>query len=172
MIRGGDLQSFPYGPVMFLIFLPISFLGNIFGSLFNESFYFTGLGLRFTLLIIDFLCLKVLKKIVDNHNRDLVLYYWLSPLLIFITYWHGQLDIFPSFLMLIAFYFLKVGSYKVSGSLFAFSVAAKLSMVLEYRSKLNPQRKDELQRLVDEYKSANKDFNSTGEKNDKRRKTL
>ena len=36
MIRGGDLQSFPYGPVMFLIFLPISFLGNIFGSLFNE----------------------------------------------------------------------------------------------------------------------------------------
>ena len=48
----------------------------------------------------------------------------------------------------------------------------KLSMVLEYRSKLNPQRKDELQRLVDEYKSANEDINSTGEKNDKRRKTL
>ena len=48
----------------------------------------------------------------------------------------------------------------------------KLSMVLEYRSKLNPQRKDELHRLVDEYKSANEDINSTGEKNDKRRKTL
>ena len=48
----------------------------------------------------------------------------------------------------------------------------KLSMVLEYRSKLNPQRKDELQRLVDEYKSANEDIKSTGEKNDKRRKTL
>ena len=68
MVRGGDLQSFPYGPVMFLIFLPISFLGNIFGSLFNESFYFTGLGLRFTLLIIDFLCLKVLKKIVYSFS--------------------------------------------------------------------------------------------------------
>ena len=39
-------------------------------------------------------------------------------------------------------------------------------------SKLNPQRKDQLQRLVDEYKSANDDINSTGEKNDKRRKTL
>jgi hypothetical protein len=42
----------------------------------------------------------------------------------------------------------------------------KLSMVLEYRAKLNPQRQDELQRLVDEYKSANKQFDSTGGKKD------
>ena len=41
----------------------------------------------------------------------------------------------------------------------------KLSMVLEYRSKLNPKRQDELQRLVDEYKSANEKFDSTGDKN-------
>lgn len=38
----------------------------------------------------------------------------------------------------------------------------KLSMVLEYRSKLNPDRQNELQRLVDEYKSSNQAFNSTG----------
>ena len=31
---------------------------------------------------------------------------------------------------------------------------SKLSMVLEYRAKLNPGRKDELQQLVDEYKSS------------------
>lgn len=40
----------------------------------------------------------------------------------------------------------------------------KLSMVLEYRAKLNPQRQDELQRLVDEYKSSAEAFNSTGKK--------
>ncbi len=39
----------------------------------------------------------------------------------------------------------------------------KLSMVLEYRAKLNPQRQDELQRLVDEYRSTAEVFNSTGE---------
>lgn len=39
----------------------------------------------------------------------------------------------------------------------------KLSMVLEYRAKLNPQRQDELQRLVDEYKSTQQAFDSTGE---------
>ena len=43
----------------------------------------------------------------------------------------------------------------------------KLAMVLEYRSKLNPQRKDELQRLVDEYKAESQTFDSTGEKDDK-----
>ena len=43
----------------------------------------------------------------------------------------------------------------------------KLSMVLEYRAKLNPQRQNELQRLVDEYKAENKKFDSTGKKDDK-----
>ena len=42
----------------------------------------------------------------------------------------------------------------------------KLSMVLEYRAKLNPQRQDELQRLVDEYKSSTAQFDSTGKKED------
>jgi len=44
---------------------------------------------------------------------------------------------------------------------------SKLSMVLEYRAKLNPERSDELQRLVDEYKSTNQTFNSTGKPNEK-----
>ena len=43
----------------------------------------------------------------------------------------------------------------------------KLAMVLEYRSELNPQRKDELQRLVDEYKAESQTFDSTGKKDDK-----
>lgn len=43
---------------------------------------------------------------------------------------------------------------------------SKLSMVLEYRAKLNPQRQDELQRLVDEYKHSQNSFDSTGNKPD------
>ena len=44
------------------------------------------------------------------------------------------------------------------------SLNSKLSMVLEYRAKLNPQRQDELQRLVDEYKHSQDKFDSTGKK--------
>jgi len=43
---------------------------------------------------------------------------------------------------------------------------SKLSMVLEYRAKLNPQREDELHRLVQEYKAGSKAFNSTGQADD------
>ena len=43
---------------------------------------------------------------------------------------------------------------------------SKLSMVLEYRPKINPKRTDELHRLVAEYQSGNKAFNSTGEDNE------
>ncbi|MDB4330927.1 hypothetical protein N9993_00085 [bacterium] len=39
---------------------------------------------------------------------------------------------------------------------------SKLSMVLEYRAKLNPQRQDELQRLVDEYKHSSAESDTTG----------
>lgn len=39
---------------------------------------------------------------------------------------------------------------------------SKLSMVLEYRAKLNPQRQDELQRLVDEYKHSAAESDTTG----------
>ena len=46
-------------------------------------------------------------------------------------------------------------------------LSSKLSMVLEYRAKLNPERSDELQRLVDEYKSTNQTFNSTGKPDEK-----
>jgi hypothetical protein len=42
----------------------------------------------------------------------------------------------------------------------------KLSMVLEYRAKLNPQRQDELQRLVDEYKHSSSENDTTGEDKD------
>ena len=45
---------------------------------------------------------------------------------------------------------------------------SKLSMVLEYRAKLNPQREDELHRLVNEYKSEGKSFNSTGRTDDEK----
>lgn len=45
---------------------------------------------------------------------------------------------------------------------------SKLSMVLEYRAKLNPQREDELHRLVNEYKSEGKTFNSTGKPDDEK----
>jgi hypothetical protein len=38
----------------------------------------------------------------------------------------------------------------------------KLSMVLEYRATLNPERQTELQNLVDEYKSKTQGFDSTG----------
>ena len=42
---------------------------------------------------------------------------------------------------------------------------SKLSMVLEYRAKLNPQRQDELQRLVDEYKHSSADNDTKSGKN-------
>ena len=39
--------------------------------------------------------LIVLLLIFEKEKKGVLLYYWLSPLVIFITYWHGQTDIIP-----------------------------------------------------------------------------
>ena len=51
----------------------------------------------------------------------------------------------------------------VSCALENFVLKPKVSRQEEYRSKLNPDRQNELQRLVDEYKHSQEKFDSTGE---------
>ena len=45
---GGDSQSFPYGPIMFIVNLPSTFLGWIFDNMFGVQ-YFASFGFRISL---------------------------------------------------------------------------------------------------------------------------
>ena len=91
---GGDVLSFPYGPIMFLYHLPTTLLGWII-DLFVGGNYFSYLGFRMSLLIGDFLLLLILLNTFDKEWKGVFIFYWLSPLLLFITYWHGQTDLIP-----------------------------------------------------------------------------
>ncbi len=129
-LNSGDINSFPYGLSMFLSYMPLSFLGNFIDKYFID-FNFISIGFKFSSLIFDFLLLNFLSLLTKNKKIILlIISYWLSPIIIFATYVHGQLDILPITLLIMSVYFIKINKYTLSGFLITLSILSKFSMLI------------------------------------------
>jgi len=128
MPADASLFPFPYGIVMAGAFLPLTIVGQAFDNIFDMAIFF-GFGFKLTLLFFDTLVLGLLFKLWPTLRRELIWFFWLSPLAIYITYWHGQLDIVPVALLLGVFLLLKHARAASSGVAMAVAIAAKLSML-------------------------------------------
>ena len=71
LLNYGDSLGFPYGPIMFLIFIPFSLIFWTLGLPFGLEDYFLGIGFRSNLLIFDLISLLVLSKLLDNKKKKL-----------------------------------------------------------------------------------------------------
>ena len=129
LLSGGDRLAFPYGVVMFIFHLPTTAIGWIIDHFFAVG-YFTNIGFRISLFGADILLLLLLLQSFENHWKKVLIYYWLSPLVLFITYWHGQTDLIPVALFIYALTLVKRGNYWAAGLILAFSIAAKHSMII------------------------------------------
>jgi uridine kinase len=98
---------FPYGSMLYLILALPRWLGHlIFGSTALGA-GFLGLSLiKGPLLLLDFLLLWVLLQFAPTQRRRLLLFYWLNPVLFYITYIHGQLDVAAMALCLLSIHLL------------------------------------------------------------------
>ena len=113
-MTGGDVYSFPYGLIMLLAYLPFSFIGNLLDQYIYDGNFFE-LGFKLTSLIFDFLLLIFLSFITNNKSKNLlILCYWLSPIVIYTLFIHGQLDIIPISLLIGSLYFLKLNKLHIS----------------------------------------------------------
>ncbi len=126
----GNSLAFPYGPIMFLIFIPLSLIFWTLGLPFGLEDYFLGIGFRSNLLIFDLISLLVLSKLLDNKKKEIIFFYWLSPLIFYVTYIYGQLDIIPTTIVLIGYLKLYKNEFKSSGYFFGLAIATKLSFAL------------------------------------------
>ena len=129
LIAGGDPLSFPYGPVMLMSLLPTTLAGWGLDSIIGVNF-FSGLGFRLGLLGADILLLLLLLQQFNQYRNKIILFYWLSPLFLFITYWHGQIDIIPVVLFILSLSMLKQKKQLMSGIVMGLAVAAKHSMLV------------------------------------------
>ncbi len=128
--NSGDIFAFPYGPVMYLLFVPLSLLFWIIGIPFGIEEYSLGVGFRLTILLFDYLGFFVLKKLLLNKEKEIIFFYWLSPLIFYVTYIYGQLDILPTTILLIAYYLIYKNKFRLSGLFFGLTIATKLNFAL------------------------------------------
>lgn len=95
------IASFPYPPLMLLI-------ESIFGwiSIKISSIFFSRLLFKIPLLFFDLVGLHYLGKICDSRKKYLLILYFCSPIVLFSTYMHGQLDIIPTVFLIISLFYL------------------------------------------------------------------
>ncbi|MFO0776008.1 MAG: hypothetical protein U0223_00145, partial [Nitrospira sp.] len=120
---GGDPRAFPYGYAMWFLFLPLTFLGHAAGLAIAHSY-------GMTLLLVDIGMLLALKRLIEGNDHLLLKVYWLSPVVLFATYWLGLNDLIPILLLIIGILELRDGTPQWAGVFMALAVSAKLSMIL------------------------------------------
>ncbi|EKE01874.1 MAG: hypothetical protein ACD_21C00031G0004 [uncultured bacterium] len=92
-----QLDAFPYPPIM----LALLTLGRLLFWPLGEL-----LTLRIPLLAADLVLYIILCKWLQTKERAVLWLYWASPILFFITYIHGQLDVLPTAMVFVSLIFL------------------------------------------------------------------
>lgn len=106
----GLLPSFPYPPVM----LYVECIGGLFLSMGTWLPVFAqNLLFKLPLLLMDLLGLYFLMRISTSKRKYILILYFLSPIMLYASYMHGQLDIVPTAFLVGAVYYLTlVGNSK------------------------------------------------------------
>lgn len=98
-------NAFPYPPVMlYLLALPrwvASFVWPATGPVTIADLFFIKIPLILADVVIMLLLIKWLRNV-----KSIMTWYWLNPIVIYVSYIHGQLDIIPTALLCASLYYL------------------------------------------------------------------
>ena len=119
---GGNLDAFPYGYIMWFVFMPLTALGNLLGT-------DPALAYLATIFIADLCFLGALIKLLPDRKSFVIKCYWLSPVIIVSSYALGLNDIVPAALLIMAISFLRKNKFVPSSIFLVSAVSAKLSML-------------------------------------------
>ena len=99
----GLLPSFPYPPVMLLV----ECIGGVFVTFFGGMpVFFQNLVFKLPILLADLLGLYYLFCISRDKRKYILALYFLSPIILYASYMHGQLDLIPTVFLVGAVYYL------------------------------------------------------------------
>jgi len=126
----GTGTEFPYPPLMLWVFSSFStllypFFGHLSGFSAVDSLLY-----RLPLFFADLAILFVLLRWLKTYTREVLVWYWLSPILIYINYFHGQLDVIPMAFLFGSMYFLFKNKWLSSVVFLAFAIGCKTNMLL------------------------------------------
>lgn len=119
-------KAFPYPPLMFWLLSPLLLILSFFSNI--DSF----LGLfvlRLPIIFADILVYVILCKLLETKEDKVLWFYWASPILIFINYFHGQLDAIPTAALLTALFFLFKDKFKTAFIILGLGMAIKTHLL-------------------------------------------
>ncbi len=121
------LSSFPYPPVM----LFIECIGGVFLTFLpNLPIFLQNLLFKLPILAMDLLGLFYLMKISKSKRKYILALYFLSPIILYASYMHGQLDVIPTVFLIGAIYYLTQGN--LSGSDWKYVVFMTLALASKF----------------------------------------
>ncbi len=131
-VLNGKGTEFPYPPMMLWIMSVPQSVVSFFLNTSSDFNLFDSLIFRIPILIADIIILAVLIRWLKNQIRQVLLWYWLSPILFYINYIHGQLDVIPISFLFISLYFIFKSKHNLSFLFLSIAVACKTNMVLVF----------------------------------------
>ncbi|SFC17271.1 Uridine kinase [Flexibacter flexilis DSM 6793] len=130
-VAQGSTNAFPYPPLMlYILSIPRVLLSPFWSGNYNEVGHLAILAYRLPLLAADTVILYILSQWLKRSHVQLLWWYWLNPVLIYISYVHGQLDSLPIALLFISLYTLFRERVIISAIFLGLSIATKFNMVL------------------------------------------
>ncbi len=124
-------ESFPYGSILFLIFYIPKLLGYLaFGSSTLGSGLVSIFLMKLPLFILEIGILSYLISEYKPQTKRLLLFFWLNPILIYITYLNVQLDLVVIALLILSIGCLNRRRIASSALLLAGSLLCKFHVIL------------------------------------------
>lgn len=122
----GRLRVFPYPPMMlYIMTIPRVIFAPILPKGIDTVTIRHLFVMRLPLLFGDIGIAILLVKWFRHRIKRVLIYYWCSPFVIYVCYWHGQLDIIPTAIFLACLYLLYRKYYNWSMVFMGLSLASK-----------------------------------------------
>ena len=125
---GGDSQSFPYGIAMLIVYLPSLLISNLLEAFSLGPMRAIEIAVGLQTLLIEVLFWKYLAK-TPTMKKSLSIFLF-SPLIIWVNYFLGLNDFFPSACLFFAAYLLIGHKYRAAGFFIGLAVGMKFSLAL------------------------------------------
>lgn len=124
----GEPMAFPYGPAMLLALAPVWIVAKV--APIAPAGHLGLLLLRLPLFAADLTLCLLLKRWLRFRAVNVITAYWLSPIVLYATYVHGQLDLLPTALLCVALYLVFTRRSMVAAIVFGVALATKGHLVI------------------------------------------
>lgn len=126
-----ELTVFPYPKIMLWIMaFPRWIFSYFFSADYNVVSNFHIFIYRLPLLAADIVIFLILIHWLKSKKDKILKYYWCSPILFYINYIHGQLDVLPIMLLFVFLYLLFKEKFYSAFIFLGLAIAAKTSIII------------------------------------------